>query len=66
MKEELNQNQKMRTSSEKKNGYYINQPDFGNQGPSKLRQQLNRGMTAFVVIILCMLCFFILLRVDDI
>lgn len=66
MKEELDQNQKMRTSSEKKNGYYINQPDFGNQGPSKLRQQLNRGMTAFVVIILCMLCFFILLRVDDI
>lgn len=66
MKEELEQNQKTRTSSEKKNGYYINQPDFGNQGPSKLRQQLNRGMTAFVVIILCMLCFFVLLRVDDI
>lgn len=51
---------------EKKSDYYINQPDFGRQGPSKLRQQLNRGMTAFVVIILCMLCFFILLRMDDI
>lgn len=53
-------------TEQKKSDYYINQPDFGRQGPSKLRQQLNRGMTAFVVIILCMLCFFILLRMDDI
>ncbi len=66
MQEELEQNQNKETSSEKKSGYYINQPNFGDQGPSKLRQQLNRGMTAFVVIILCMLCFFVLLRMDDI
>lgn len=66
MQEELEQNQNKETSSEKKSGYYINQPNFGDQGLSKLRQQLNRGMTAFVVIILCMLCFFVLLRMDDI
>ena len=66
MQEELEQNQNKETSSEKKSGYYINQPNFGDRGPSKLRQQLNRGMTAFVVIILCMLCFFVLLRMDDI
>lgn len=66
MQEELEQNQNKETSSGKKSGYYINQPNFGDQGPSKLRQQLNRGMTAFVVIILCMLCFFVLLRMDDI
>ena len=55
-----------KAAERKRNDYYINQPDFGRQGPSKLRQQLNRGMTAFVVIILCMLCFFVLLRMDDI
>lgn len=59
------QNQE-KVSAEKKSGYYINQPDFGKHGPSKLRQQLEKGMTAFVVILLCMLCFFALLRMDDI
>lgn len=55
-----------KVSAGKKSGYYINQPDFGKHGPSKLRQQLEKGMTAFVVILLCMLCFFALLRMDDI
>lgn len=50
----------------KRSGYYINQPDFGKRGPSKLRVQLEKGMTAFVVIISCMLFFFLLLRMDDI
>ena len=53
-------------SGGKKSGYYINQPDFGRRGPSKLRLQLEKGMTAFVVIISCMLFFFFLLRMDDI
>lgn len=66
MKEETEQQKQGRDSSEKKSGYYINQPDFGNQGPSKLRQQFNRGMTAFVVIIAGMICYFALLRMDDI
>lgn len=47
-------------------GYYINLPSFGKKGPSKLRQQFNKGMTAFVVIMTCMLFFFAMLRVDDI
>lgn len=55
-----------RISADKKSGYYINQPDFGKRGPSKLRVQLEKGMTAFVVIISCMLFFFLLLRMDDI
>ena len=55
-----------RNSSGKKNDYYINQPDFGKNGPSKIRQQFEKGMTAFVVIISCMIFFFLLLRADDI
>lgn len=66
MNEEQQQNRKKEELPRKKSGYYINRPEFGKEGPSKLRQQLNRGMTAFVVIILCMLCFFALLRMDDI
>lgn len=46
--------------------YYINLPSFGKKGPSKLRQQFNKGMTAFIVIVTCMLFFFALLRVDEI
>lgn len=66
MGEEQQQNERKENSAGKKSGYYINRPDFGQDGPSKIRQQLNRGMTAFVVIILCMLCFFALLRMNEI
>lgn len=66
MGEEQQQNTTKDNSSGRKNGYYINRPDFGKDGPSKIRQQLNRGMTAFVVIISCMLCFFVLLRMKEI
>ena len=47
-------------------GYYINLPSFGKKGPSKLRQQFNKGMTAFIVIVTCILFFFAMLRMDDI
>lgn len=66
MGEEQQQKERKENSAGKKSGYYINRPDFGQDGPSKIRQQLNRGMTAFVVIILCMLCFFALLRMNEI
>ena len=35
--------------SKEENTYYKDRPSFGRKGPSKLRQQFNRGMTYFLV-----------------
>ena len=37
--------------SKEENTYYKDRPSFGRKGPSKLRQQFNRGMTYFLVIV---------------
>lgn len=58
--------QKSKESGEGKSGYYINRPEFGNSGPSKLRQQFNRGMSIFVVIVACIIFYFALLRLSSI
>ena len=39
--------------NKEENTYYKNSPKFGRKGPSKLRQQFNRGMTYFLVIVAC-------------
>ena len=44
--------------------YYDKRPEFGNKGPSKLRQKFNRGMTYFLVIATCVFFYFALLRID--
>lgn len=46
--------------------YYDKRPQFGNKGPSKLRQQFSRGMTYFLVIVAGVLFYFALLRLDEI
>lgn len=46
--------------------YYVNRPDFGKNGPSKLLQKFSRGMTFFVVIAACIIFYFALLRLSDI
>lgn len=76
MNQEVIQNQeeeKSKSTEEKteqkavqKSGYYINRPQFGNNGPSKLRQQFNRGMSMFVVIVACIIFYFAMLRLSDI
>lgn len=52
--------------TEGKSGYYINRPEFGNSGPSKLRRQFNQGMSFFVVIVACIFFYFALLRLNAI
>ena len=52
--------------NKEKNTYYKNSPKFGRKGPSKLRQQFNRGMTYFLVIVACILVYFAMLRVEAI
>lgn len=44
--------------SKEENTYYKDRPSFGRKGPSKLRQQFNRGMTYFLVIVACILVYF--------
>ena len=52
--------------NKEENTYYKNSPKFGRKGPSKLRQQFNRGMTYFLVIVACILVYFAMLRVEAI
>ena len=50
---------------DKVGGYYGNRPKFTNRGPSKLRQQFGRGMTAFLVVAASITFYFVLLRFPD-
>lgn len=63
MKEETQR----QTSSEKqtrRNEHYIYKAPMGNRKPSRLFQQLGKGMTAFLVFGACILFYFALLRMD--
>ena len=69
----INQKENMESNTEKevqengqKSGYYINRPQFGKQGPSKLRQQFGRGMSLLVIIVAGIIIYFAMLRLDDI
>jgi len=53
-------------NSEKENTYYSAQPRFENKGPSKLKQQFNRGATAFMVVACSIVFYFALLRLTNI
>ncbi|MDY4193049.1 MAG: AI-2E family transporter [Bariatricus sp.] len=46
--------------------YYVKRPQFGKEGPSKLRQEFSRGMTMFLVIMASVVLYFALLRLDSI
>lgn len=52
--------------SEQKSGYYSNRPNFGSKEPSKLRQHLSREKSLFIVIVIVILFYFTMLRLDDI
>lgn len=51
--------------TEQENTYYSAQPRFEHKGPSKLRQQFNRGATAFLVVACSIVFYFILLRLTN-
>lgn len=54
-----------KSTEEKIKGYYGNRPKFGNRGPSKLRQQFNRGLSTFLVVAMSIVFYFVLLRFPD-
>lgn len=51
---------------EQKSGYYINRPVLGKGEPSKLRQQLSREKSLFIVIVIGIVFYFTMLRMDSI
>ena len=57
-------NEKEKKKSVENSGYYINRPKFGNNGPSKLKQQFSQGLTLRLVVIVCLLIYFALLRLE--
>lgn len=61
-KEYKNEEKKERSAE---NAYYSAKPNFGGRGPSKLRQQFNRGLTAFLVVATSIAFYFALLRVTN-
>ncbi len=66
IKEKKEENFSEQPSEKKSAAYYEKRPEFGNKGPSKLRQQFSKGMTFFLVIAACVVFYFALLRIDDI
>ena len=59
----------IKTREEKKQrekAYYEEAPQIGGRRPSRIRQQINRGMTVFVIVAACILFYFALLRLGHI
>ena len=52
--------------SETPKGYYSNTPRIGKNGPSRLRREISKGMTFFVVIAASIAFYFALLRLTNI
>ena len=52
--------------AEQKSGYYINRPALGSGEPSKLRQHLGREKPLFIVIVIGIVFYFTMLRLDTI
>lgn len=57
---------KVKKEKTDENTYLTNAPKIGQKGPSKLRQKFNRGMTFFLVVFVCILIYFAMLRIEDI
>lgn len=48
--------------SEKKQNYYDKRPNLKENGPSKIKEHFNKGMTAFLIVLTCIVCYFAILR----
>ncbi|MDO4311950.1 MAG: AI-2E family transporter [Eubacteriales bacterium] len=52
-------------TAETPEGYYSNKPKIGNKGPSRLRREISKGMTYFVVVAAGIVFYFALLRLTN-
>jgi len=53
----------MKESKNTKN-YYDNKPAMGESGSLKIREHFKKGMTAFLIVAACIVCYFALLRFE--
>ena len=50
--------------NKQKQHYYDKQPILKEKGRSKLREHFSQGMTLFIVVVSCIICYFTILRFD--
>lgn len=50
--------------TKKTQNYYDNKPAMGEPGGLKIREHFKRGMTAFLIVAACIVCYFAFLRFD--
>lgn len=55
----------MKETTKTKN-YYDNKPVMGDSGSLKIREHFRKGMTAFLIVAACIVCYFALLRFEHI
>lgn len=53
---------KMKDKAKEKTSYYDKKPTLGEQGGLRIREHFGRGLTAFVVIAVCIMFYFAILR----
>lgn len=66
MNQDIEQKNESGQEPEQKSGYYSNRPIFGNKEPSMLRQHLTREKSLFIVIVVVIVFYFAMLRLDEI
>ncbi len=62
--EKHNYMEEKKFEKEVSSGYYTNQPKIEKKGMSKIRQQFNRGMSAFLVVAAAIIFYFALFNLD--
>lgn len=66
MNQDMEQKNESGGAAEQKSGYYINRPSFGSKEPSKLKQHLSKEKSLFIVIVVVLMIYFAMLRLDEI
>lgn len=66
MNQDMEQKNENGGAAEQKSGYYINRPSFGSKEPSKLKQHLSKEKSLFIVIVVVIMIYFAMLRLDEI
>ena len=65
-KEETRTEENREEEPRRRSGYYINQPVFGKNRTSWVKQQFGRSIAIFLAVAACIFLYFLLLRVDQV
>ncbi len=64
--EQVRQEERTQEQPRRRSGYYINQPVFGRNRTSWLKQQFGKSVAIFLAAAACIFLYFLLLRVDQV